>query len=162
MIKYLTPVTICILIILTTTCGYSSSDVSTADLIKESAFWDGQIVVISGEAVGVPIKLERNVWLNIYDGKRAIGVFCSKNAVQSLNFGDYNYTGDVLEVTGKFNAHCPEHRGEMDMHAESIKITSCGWRRTHRPAAAKVKLAIICLVAAFVNGCVLFFKNTKR
>lgn len=164
MIKYLKSVTISILIILAAACGDSlAAGISTADLIKESAAWDGQIVTVSGEVVGVPVKVDRGVWVNILEGKRAIGIFCARSAVELLQyFGDYNYTGDVIEVTGKFNAHCPEHRGELDIHAESIKVEKCGYKRAHRQDRRKVKLAVICLIAALVTRCVLFFNNNKR
>jgi hypothetical protein len=42
-------------------------------------------------------------------------------------FGDYTRHGDVVEVTGIFHAACPLHGGDMDIHADSLRIMRGGY-----------------------------------
>jgi len=49
-------------------------------------------------------------------------------------FGDYKHEGDVVEVTGVFNAACSQHGGDMDIHADRLAVLIPG-----RPAADPVK-----------------------
>ncbi len=70
-------------------------------------------------------------------------------------FGDYKHHGDLVEVTGTFNAACPLHGGDMDIHATSLRIVRPGYAtvRQVRPVRmiAGAILAGLTLLLFLVN-----------
>jgi hypothetical protein len=62
----------------------------------------------------------------VNDGSTAIGIWAAKTLIEDIHYaGDYHKKGDMVEVSGTFHRSCPEHGGDLDIHASEIrKITS--------------------------------------
>jgi len=125
------------------------AEVSSSDLIERAADWDGKRVVYRGEAVGEAMKRGDFAWLNLHDGSNAIGVWCPFRFAERVRIpGDYFHSGDMVRVTGVFHRACPEHGGDLDIHAVSLDLASAGRDRAH-PVSRRKALAAggLCLLA---------------
>jgi hypothetical protein len=99
-----------------------------------------------------------NAWVNVNDGDNAVGVWCPAAMIAPVRFlGDYKYTGDTIEVEGVFNRACNEHGGELDVHAERVKVLKHGFAR--REETDVRKLAAAFLFFALVLGVTVVFSK---
>ena len=115
--------------------------VGSAELIERAAEFDRRTVEYQGEAVGDVMMRGEFAWVNLYDGKNAIGVWCPRALAGMIRCtGDYWHTGDTLRVSGVFHRACPEHGGDLDIHALALEKTGAGGRR-ERPFPRKKALA---------------------
>lgn len=120
-----------------------ASALSSVELIEHPAQWDGRVIVFTGEAVGEAMLRGDEAWLHLNDDAYADGSIAAGAEPQGYNsgmavvadaedaaaitvFGDYRNQGDVVEVSGVFNAACPEHGGDMDIHATGLRIVDRG------------------------------------
>jgi len=116
---------------------------SSGELIEHAKSHDKQEVVFKGEVVGEVMPRGNFFWVNINDGANAIGIWAEKKLASDIKYaGDYKTTGDVIEVVGVFNRACPEHGGDLDIHARAIKIIKAGNEREHKINKDKIKLTI--------------------
>ncbi|MFA5410737.1 MAG: DNA-binding protein [Candidatus Omnitrophota bacterium] len=126
--------------------------ISSSELINDAEFYDGKIVVYAGEVIGDVMVRGESAWLNISDGENAIGVWLNKNLVKDILYtGSYKSRGDWLEVTGFFQRACPEHGGDLDIHAQALRQISPGRATSERLNPGKrnqalALLGILCLV----------------
>jgi hypothetical protein len=69
-------------------------------------------------------------------------------------FGDYKHEGDVVEVSGRFNAACSEHGGDMDIHGKTLRMVIPGRRALDpvKPWKAFVALALSVLAVGLWLG----------
>jgi hypothetical protein len=141
-------------------------------LVEDAGDWDGRIVGFVGEAIGEVMRRGTMAWIHLNDD--AYG-FAEAGAAATLTgansgiavwvdaadaslisvFGDFKHHGDLVEVTGTFNAACPLHGGDMDIHATSLRIVRTGYRtetliRPSRMIAAAI-LAGLTLALFLVN-----------
>ena len=148
----------------------AAADVSSTTLIEEPATWDGRTVTFTGEAVGEAMVRGDEVWLHLNDDAYAEGSIASGASPQGYNsgiavvvdaedagvvrvFGDYRHQGDVVQVSGIFNAACPEHGGDMDVHATEISVVREGMALDHTPGTSSfVPLGIAFAAAASAAG----------
>lgn len=106
---------------------FASGTVTSSELIANSAEYNGQRVVYSGEVVGDVMARKDHAWINVHDGDNAIGVWISASLAGNIkNTGSYKSTGDKIEVTGIFNRACPEHGADLDIHAQGLRILKEG------------------------------------
>jgi aspartyl/asparaginyl-tRNA synthetase len=121
------------------------------ELLKEAEKYDGKEVIYKGEVIG-DIMIRRDcAWINVRDETGAIGIFCPKELVNEIKYaGSYRFTGDIVSVRGTFHHSCPEHGGDMDIHAERINIIQKGKTISHPLESKKVKASIILPAIAFV------------
>ena len=122
----------------------------------------------TGEAIGEAMRRGTMAWIHLNDdayglaeaGAAAplagfnggIGVWLDADDASVISvFGDYKHHGDLVEVTGTFNAACPLHGGDMDIHATSLRIVRPGYTtvRQVRP----VRLIAGAILAAADPGC---------
>lgn len=136
--------------------AYCDEAVSSKDLIEKANALDGKFVTYRGEAVTAILDRGEHSWVNLNDGDNAIGVWCNSAMLKDVRFiGDYKSKGDILEVSGIFNRACDLHKGELDIHADSIRITKHGFpvgRRLDKiktDLAATLFLLTIAVVALF-------------
>lgn len=130
--------------------------VSSSELIEQADIFNGQTVRYSGEALGAVLERRDGAWINVSDGYNAIGIWCSKDMARSVSYlGDYRTSGDIVEVEGVFNRACPRHGGELDIHADSLKISRRGYIKRESldmgrlNVSAGVFLAAILLIILF-------------
>lgn len=90
---------------------------------------DGEKITYKGELITAVLRpCAGHSWLNLNDGANAIGVWCESSQLGMVKFaGDYKKKGDIIEITGEFHRACPEHGGELDIHADSIKLIKKGY-----------------------------------
>lgn len=126
-----------------------AAPVSSKELIDNAKLLDGKTVQYKGELVTAILNRGEYSWANLNDGDNAIGVWCKSSLLKPVRFiGDYKNKGDVLEVTGIFNRACSVHRGELDIHASSIKIVKPGFSVKEQTGRRKpgVSMAIFLVV----------------
>ncbi|MFA5146894.1 MAG: DNA-binding protein [Candidatus Omnitrophota bacterium] len=101
--------------------------VTSSDLIEKAKELDGKPVQYKGEVVTAILNRGEYSWVNLNDGRNAVGVWARTADIEPVRFiGGYKRKGDILEVDGVFNRACPAHNGEMDIHAKAVKVIEKG------------------------------------
>ncbi|MHB1323882.1 MAG: hypothetical protein ACYC6J_04395 [Coriobacteriia bacterium] len=121
----------------------SPNDPSSMTLVEQPKEYDGTDVTFIGEVVGEAMKRGDMAWLHINDDpyylmnveegaqlggyNSGMAVWLDAELTEKITYyGDYKHEGDVVEVAGVFNAACPEHGGDMDIHARSLEMVRVG------------------------------------
>lgn len=132
--------------------GWAESGTFTStELITDANALDGNTVTYRGEIVAAVMKRGENSWVNLSDGYNAIGIWCKTEAIDDVKtLGNYKNEGDILEVTGVFHRACPEHGGELDIHADSVRIKSGGFPVEEHVSMRRVNLAIVFFILALL------------
>jgi hypothetical protein len=136
-----------------------TAKVSSADLIENPVRWDGKEVLFEGEAIHPSLSRGDFVWVNVLDSNAAVGIFLSSDEERSIgSFGSYARRGDTLRVRGVFRRACPDHGGDMDIHAASLEIIAAG-----KPTPHPVDRIQLALTPAFLGlAAILFIVWRKR
>jgi hypothetical protein len=124
--------------------------VSSADLIKDAKKYDGSNVVYQGEVVGDIMARNDHAWLSVNDGLNSIGIWIRAELIKNIKYvGSYHAKGDVIEVNGVFNRSCPEHGGDLDIHAKSVSVVSNGNNIVHTVNKKEINVAVglSCMIA---------------
>ncbi len=117
-------------------------------LIENSAGFDGKKVTFQGEVIGVMPRGD-NAWVNVLDNGYAIGILCSAENAKNISFvGDYTHIGDTVAVSGTFHMACPEHGGDLDIHADNLVIVARGREVERTPSWSLVGLAAVLMAVA--------------
>ncbi len=142
-------------------------EVNSASLVENASAWDGRVVVFKGEAIGeamargkmawIHLNDDAYMWKNIEEGAKLKG-YNSGHAVwvpaemgiRIRFFGDFKHEGDVVKVVGIFHAACPEHGGDMDIHATTLEVVRFGHPVRHVINASRAILAAILIVLALI------------
>jgi hypothetical protein len=120
-----------------------AAPVTSGELIEHPEAWDGETITFTGEAIGEGMVRGSEAWLHVNDDAYADGSIAAGAAPAGYNsghavvappeiaevvrvFGDHRHRGDLIEVTGVFNAACSQHGGDMDVHAHAIRIVRPG------------------------------------
>jgi len=120
--------------------------VSSTDLINNAKQYDGKTVVYQGEAIGEVMPRGDYAWINVHDGKNAIGVWLPEALSKGILYtGNYKTKGDWIEVMGTFHNACPEHGGDLDIHALALKKIASGRAVQERLNLGKRNLALVLL-----------------
>lgn len=155
--------------------GLATPAPGSAALVDDAAAWDGMTVRFVGEAIGEAMRRGGCIWIHLNDDayglagpdeemRRAgtntgIGVWATADQASVIDrFGDYRRHGDLVEVTGVFHAACPQHGGDLDLHAASLHIVRAGYATAHpltpsRTIAAAI-LAVLTLALLVVRSLV--------
>ncbi len=122
------------------------------ELIDHADRYDGTTLSYTGEIVGDIMKRGEFAWINVSDGKNSIGVWLHQDLLKGVVYtGSYKVQGAVVEVSGVFHRACPEHGGDLDLHAQDLRILSKG-SVLQRPVNLEKKklslglLGVTCLV----------------
>jgi len=126
-------------------CCYAQP-VSSVELINNATLYDGKVVAYEGEVIGDIMVRGEYAWINVNDGPNAIGIWIDKSLTKDLLYaGSYKSKGDWLEITGVFHRACPEHGGDLDIHAQGIRKIKSGRPVPERLNLGKRNLAFILL-----------------
>jgi len=121
--------------------------ISSTELINNAKQRDGKAVVYVGEVIGDIMVRGEYAWLNVHDGNNAIGIWIGKDLTKDILYtGSYKSRGDWLEISGTFQRICPQHGGDLDIHAQSIKKINPGRLTPERLNLSKEKHALVLLV----------------
>jgi hypothetical protein len=118
-------------------------DANSASLVENASAWNGHTIAFKGEAIGeamvrgkmawIHLNDDAYMWKNIEEGAQVGGynsghaVWVSANLAMKIRyFGDFKHAGDVVRIVGTFNAACPQHGGDMDIHASTLDILRVG------------------------------------
>lgn len=113
-------------------CCCFAAGISSDELIQNAKEYDGKEVVFQGEVIGDIMKRGKFYWVNISDGKNAIGVFLDAPMPIDIKFtGDYSHIGDTVEVKGIFHRACLKHGGDLDIHAGDMSKIKDGYMISH-------------------------------
>lgn len=116
-------------------------------LIEQAKEYDGKEVEFYGEVVGEPMKRGDFVWINVFDNFNAVGIWVKANEADIIKFaGDYHNQGDAILVKGVFHRACPQHGGDLDIHAISIDKIREGYPIAHFVPQEKNKSARTLLI----------------
>jgi hypothetical protein len=140
------------------------TEVNSASLVENANLWNGHIITFTGEAIGeamvrgkmawIHLNDDTYMWKNIEEGAKLGGynsghaVWISADLATKIRFfGDFKHEGDVVKVVGTFHAACPQHGGDMDIHASTIEIVRVGHTvrhivNTHRAIIAGILFAL--------------------
>jgi len=104
-----------------------AQSISSTELINNAKLYDGKIIAYEGEVIGDIMKRGQFAWINLNDGKNAIGIWVNKDLTREILLsGSYRYRGDWIEVTGVFHRACLEHGGDLDIHAQALRKINNG------------------------------------
>ncbi len=138
-------------------------DTRVAVLISVNRALDGSEVRFTGEVVGDVVNADPGYkWVNIMGtANNVIGVRMSdEQAVLIQNRGSYHATGTTLQITGTYHIACPEHQGELDVHASNVVLKDNGGPVTHLVSVQKLLIAVtLCVLAALL---ILIFLLLRR
>lgn len=142
------------------------TSVESSDLVERSGEFDGKTITYSGEVVGERMKRGSYAWIHANDDpysersieagqplsgyNSGIAVWLPSDLTDGIRYyGDYTHQGDFVRVTGTFNAACPQHGGDLDIHATSLEVLRPGYLVYDRvqPEKAVVAAALAALAA---------------
>jgi hypothetical protein len=118
-------------------------EVNSASLVENANAWNSHVITFTGEAIGeamvrgkmawIHLNDDAYMWKNIEEGAKLGGynsghaVWVSADLAKKIRFfGDFKHEGDVVKIVGTFIAACPQHGGDMDIHAETLDIVRAG------------------------------------
>lgn len=133
--------------------------VTSAELVEQYKRYEHKTITFRGEVIGDILARGEHSWVNINndpyqsrnieEGRKPSGynsgqsVWLPSYLVKDIaHTGSYTASGDDVEVVGVFNSACPEHGGDMDIHATSLKVLKRGHQVAHRFDAAQAALAL--------------------
>lgn len=158
----------CSLIILTipqTVWAESPVLVNGNDLIEHARFYNGKEVIYQGEAIGDKMVRGDHCWINeLGEDGIAVGIWLTDDQQRKINFlGRYETRGDLIKITGQFNQACPEHGGDMDIHASNVTLLESGYPINHELSVDRlIGAAILTLFAGLFAGLLIRKQFAKR
>ena len=118
----------------------------STELLAQAQMHDGKTVVYAGEIVGEIMRRGDFAWVNIHDGENAIGVWVPQALLKDIVYaGSYKARGDGVEVSGVFRRACPEHGGDLDIHARVLRKIGSGRVCVEKLNIDKKNFAVILL-----------------
>lgn len=120
------------------------------ELINNAKLYDGKAVIYKGEVIGDVMKRGDFAWVNLHDGVNAIGIWVPLAFTKEIAYtGSYKAKGDIIEISGIFNRACPEHGGDLDIHAQTLRKIDSGRLVRERLNPSKVSQALVILGVLF-------------
>lgn len=96
-------------------------------LIENANDLDGQVVVFEGEVLADITHQQDHFWINVLNQGTGIGIWITRQQRAQINqTGHYGMQGDTVRIVGQFNRACPEHGGDLDIHAETLTVIAQG------------------------------------
>jgi len=124
---------------------------SSTELINNAKQLDGKIITYKGEVIGEVMKRADFAWVNVNDGINAVGIWIPFSLAREITYtGSYKAKGDIIEVSGVFHRACPEHGGDLDIHAQTLRKIDSGRFTRERLNPAKRNQALILLGVLFL------------
>ena len=140
-----------VLLLLPTSAKAAAQAVTSTELIEDALTLNGKTLTYRGEVIGDILYRGDHAWIQVSDGTNAIG--CYIPAVQAdtvTTVGRYRIVGDTVELTGTFHRDCPEHGGDLDIHADTITVLNKGYKTEDNPSAGLILAAGIFVPCAIV------------
>ncbi|MBI3008609.1 MAG: DNA-binding protein [Candidatus Omnitrophica bacterium] len=131
-----------------------AESISSTELLNSTNQYNNKIVIYEGEVIGDVMMRGSHAWLNLWDGTNTIGIWATKEMARDIQYvGRYGSKGDKITVRGIFHKACPEHGGDLDVHAEEIIAHVYGGKVSHPVDSGKIKTSVIlCGVLVIVSA----------
>jgi len=143
----------------------SPNEHSSGELVEEPKRFDGTEVEFTGEVIGEVMVRGENAWIHINDDSyylknveegaklgglnSGMAVYLPADLTDSITYyGDYQHEGDVVTITGTFNAACSQHGGDLDIHATGLEVDVPGHVVVDQVMPWKLTLAIVLALLA--------------
>lgn len=111
---------------------------SIPDLIEKASMYEGKQIEIEGEVIGDKLARSDGVWVAVLEDGTALGVLLSPNDASNIAaLGSYARIGDRVRIQGIFHRACPDHGGDLDMHAEHVAKLADGHATPHAIVPAR-------------------------
>jgi hypothetical protein len=141
-------------------------EVNSVSLVENASAWNGHIIAFIGEAIceamvrgkmaWIHLNDDAYMWKNIEEGAHLEGynsghaIWISSDLAMKIRFfGDFKHEGDVVKIVGTFNAACPQHGGDMDIHASTMEIVRVGHPVHDLFNTSRAIVALFLLAVAF-------------
>ncbi|MFA4888939.1 MAG: DNA-binding protein [Candidatus Omnitrophota bacterium] len=127
------------------TISYAQT-ISSSELINKAKDYDGKAVTYAGEVIGDIMRRGEYAWVNFNDGEQAIGIWAKAALLRDISYtGGFKAKGDIVEVSGIFNRACPEHGGDLDIHALAITKVDSGrpWEERLNPDKKQIVFILL-------------------
>ena len=112
---------------------------SIPDLVEKASMYDGKRVEVVGEVIGDKMARSDGVWMAVLSDGTALGVLFSQiDASGVAALGSYARIGDRVRIQGVFHRACPEHGGDLDLHAEHVAKLADGHAKPRAIAPVRV------------------------
>lgn len=126
--------------------SFAAGPLSSAELINRANEYDGRMVTYKGEVIAEVMRRGDFAWVNLHDGDNAIGIWAPLALINEIVYtGSYKARGDIIEVSGIFHRACPEHVGDLDIHASSLRKIESGRLIPEAIKPIRLKQALILL-----------------
>jgi hypothetical protein len=159
MSKILAAILLVTIVIISLPALAGATSVSSTDLIEKAKELDGQEIVFTGEVIGDIMVRGGHTWVNVSDGINAVGIWADNQILPHITLaGRYKVHGDEVKITGVFNRACPEHGGDLDIHAAKIELMKKGYAVDDNTEPWKLPAAVVLALAAVI----LFAYMVKR
>ncbi|MCM8787242.1 MAG: DNA-binding protein [Candidatus Omnitrophica bacterium] len=134
--------------------------ISSTELLNNATDYDNKVITYEGEVIGDILKRGNYSWINIDDNNFTIGVWVETSLIKDITFtGNYKTEGDQIEVRGIFHKNCSQHGGDLDIHANEIRIIKKGRIRDFPLQIGKIKFIVILIIILFSQIMILVIKN---
>jgi hypothetical protein len=121
----------------------SPNSPSSTELVEQPSRYNGTVISFKGEAIGEAMVRGSDAWIHLNDDaymnrnveegapldgfNSGMPVWLPAPQAEKIGiFGDYKHEGDVVTVSGTFNAACAQHGGDMDIHATELQVDAPG------------------------------------
>jgi len=136
--------TILFLLLISESHDCYAQSISSVELINNAKDYNGNTVVYKGEVIGDIMLRGEYAWVNVNDGKNAIGIWIKKELIKDIIYtGSYNAKGDLVEITGVFHRSCVEHGGDLNIHAQTITKISSGNKTPYSVNKKEINLILV-------------------
>ena len=147
-------IVICLLFVICL-LGFASpvhaATISSNKLIDNAKQFDGRVVEYQGEVIGDIMVRQDYAWVNINDGQKAIGIWTPAKLTKEIKLvGSYRHIGDTIKVTGIFNRACADHGGDLDIHAQTIKLVAKGHKIEHPIQSIKIVFIVVLIIGSIL------------
>lgn len=133
-----------------------------SDIVEKASAYDGERVAIEGEIIGDVMARGDHSWINILDSGTAVGVWAEKDRLPEIAYlGNYGAVGDRVYITGIMHRACPEHGGDLDIHAETIELVKNGMPISHPLDLTRLGAAIAFSLSGILLA-ILWRKRERR
>lgn len=134
--------------------------VSSSELIEKAKDYDGEAIAYEGEVIGDVMRRNDYVWINVHDGKSAIGLWVRfSEAGEIQHKGNYKHEGDRVRAKGIFNRACPQHGGDLDIHVQELEILAPGYEIAHPVSWRQV---VIAAVLSIIGGLMFLWERARK
>lgn len=96
---------------------------------------NGAAVSFNAEAIGDILNADaKHKWVNVLGSDGAqIGVYMKKRDAKKIErLGSYKQKGTTLYIEGTYSIACSSHEGELDVHADRVKVKKEGKDLKHK------------------------------